>query len=366
MAGRDPLIGAAAIDYRGARFVLGRTVDAYAIWDPSVGGAPRRLFPLTADGWAEAWREYRALEAAGGGQGTSEEGAIPPLRIGQIMAVAFALYRRHLRTLAAIAALIVVPFYAVSLTLVLATVRLVPERVGLRTTLTPRVPTWVEAVSDVLLYAFVIPFLSAAIVTAVAWALLDRRPTVADAYRRAARRAHSVLWVSLLAGVAAAAPLVPGIVVAVRRGASEPAAALAVVLIAVGLVPAVFLGLRFVFGTSVVVVEGVRGTKALRRSWRLVRGLTGKVLGGLLLALLILFALLLLLITLALAVVLFRDLTETTVRLALALVSAVTALVVSLVGPYVNLVIVLLYLDARGRKDGLTLRGVAAEVDAGG
>ncbi len=365
MAGPEPPIGAVAIDYRGARYVLGRTAHGYAIWDPGTGAAPSRVFPLTAEGWTDAWRAYQALEAALAGP-RAGEGAIPPLRVGQIMVVAFALYRRHFRVLVAIAGVVVIPFYALSLTLILATVRLVPERVGLQTALTPKVPAWVDAVNNVVLYVFVIPFLTGAMVTAVAWALLGRRPTLGEAYGRSARRAHSVLWVSLLAGLAAFAALAPGIVVASGRRDSEQVAAMASVLIALGLVPAVFLGIRFLFGTSVVLVEGLRGTAALRRSWHLVRGLTGKVLGGLLLALLIMFAVLLLLAILVLAFVVFRDLTDATVRLVLALLSVVTAITVTVLGPYVNVVIVLLYLDARGRKEGLTLPGLASEVDAGG
>jgi len=46
--------------------------------------------------------------------------------------------------------------------------------------------------------------------------------------------------------------------------------------------------------------------------------------------------------------------------------SVVTAITVTVLGPYVNVVIVLLYLDARGRKEGLTLPSLAGEVDPGG
>lgn len=353
----DPLAGAAAVDYRGSRHVLGRTPDGYAIWDLSVGGTPLRVFPLTVEGWTEAWSAFQDMEAAG-----PERGSIPPLGIGRIIGVAFAVYRRHLRVLVAVAGAIVLPFYAFSLTLTLATVRLVPERVGFEVVPTPRIPVWVDLVNNAFLYVFVIPFLTGAMVTAVALAMLDRRPTVRHAYGRAARRAHAVLWVSFLAGVAAVAPLVPGIVLA--AGGSAPRAAAA--FLAFGLAPSVFLVIRFLFATSVVVVEDIRGMDALRRSWRLVRGSTGKVLGGLLLALLVLLGALLVMVTLALTVVLFQEITEETVRLVLIVVSVVTALIVTLVGPFVNVAIVLLYLDARGRKDGLTLQRLAAEVDGEG
>jgi hypothetical protein len=353
----DPLASVAVIDYPGSRYVLGRTSDGYAIWDRSVGGAPLRLFPMTVEGWAEAWSAFQDLETAG-----PDPGAIPPLGVGRIIGVAFAVYRRHLGILAAIAGTVVIPFSAVSLTLILATVRLVPERGGLEMVPTPRIPAWVDLVNNAVLYVFVIPFLTGAMVTAVAWAMLDRRPTLRGAYRRAARRAHSVLLVSFLGGVVAAVPLVPGIVLA--AGGSAPPVAAA--FLAFGVAPAVFLAVRFLFATSVVVVENARGMDALRRSWRLVRGSTGRVLGGLLLALLVLLGVLLVVVTLALTVVLFREITEETVRLVLVVVSVVTALIITLVGPFVNVAIVLLYLDARGRKDGLTLQRLAAEVDREG
>lgn len=357
---RRPLSGAVAVDYRGARTVLGRTSDGYALWDPMVGGPPIRAFPLTAEGWAEAWSAFRDLEAA-----VPVPAAIPPLRLGQIMGVAFSVYRRHLRVLATIAGTLVLPAYALSLVLILATVRLVPERVGLETVVTPRIPLWVDILNNALLYAVVIPFLTGAMVTAVVWAMLGRHPSIGTGYRRAAGRAHSLLWVSLLAAVAAGAPLVPGALVAGRLDGSGTAAAVAVVLVSAGLVAGTFLATRFLFGTSVVVVEDVRGTEALRRSWRLVRGLTGRVLGGLLLALLFLLGVLLVSVTVALTAVLFRDLTEETVRFVLILVTIVSALVVAIAGPLVNVVVVLLYLDARGRKDGLTLAKLDAETGGG-
>jgi hypothetical protein len=356
-----PLTGAVAIDYRGTRSILGRTVDGYALWDPTVGGPPIRTFPLTAEGWEEAWNAFRHLEAA-----SAAPGAIPSLRLTQLMGVAFSVYRRHLRVLATIAGILVLPAYALSLGLILATVRLVPERVGLETVMAPRIPLWVDITNNVLLYAIVIPFLTGAMVTAVVWAMLGRTPSIRSAYRRAAGRAHSLLWVSLLAAVAASAPLVPGVLAAGRVDGSGIDVAVAVVLVSAGLVAGAFLATRFLFGTSVVVVEGVRGIEALRRSWRLVRGLTGRVLGGLLLALLFLFGVLIVSVTVALTAVLFRELTEETVRFVLIVVTVVSAFVVAVAGPVVNVVVVLLYLDARGRKDGLTLAELDDEIGGRG
>jgi hypothetical protein len=61
--GQGELIGLVHLDYRGTRLVLGRTADAYAIWD-AAGGPPRQTFPLSDDGWIQAWQEYQRLEAS--------------------------------------------------------------------------------------------------------------------------------------------------------------------------------------------------------------------------------------------------------------------------------------------------------------
>jgi hypothetical protein len=63
--GQGELVGAVNVDYRGTRHALGRTVDSYAIWDLA-GGPPIRTFPLTDEGWAQAWLTYQDLEAAAG------------------------------------------------------------------------------------------------------------------------------------------------------------------------------------------------------------------------------------------------------------------------------------------------------------
>jgi hypothetical protein len=353
-----PLTRATAIDYRGRRSILGRTVDRYAIWDPTVGGQPIREFPLTSQGWVAAWDTFRTLEAAVGGPG-----AIPPLGLGRLLALSFSVYGRNLWVLAVIGGLVIVPYYAFSVALILATVRLTPERVGLETVITPDIPLWVDVLNNVLLYAFVVPLLTAAVVTAVIAVMLGRRPSVRSAYRRAVRRAPSILGASFLAALAVVMPVLPGILVGANAEGSSPAVGLAVALITLGLMTGVFLALRFVFASTVVVVEGAGGVEALRRSWWLVRGLTGKVLGGLAVVLLIVFGVLVVALTVALTAALFGDLTESTVRLVLIVVGAVSAFSLSLLAPLVNVLIVLLYLDARGRKEGLTLGSLGSSLE---
>ena len=346
------------IDYRGQRSILGRTSDRYAIWDPTVGGPPIRQFPLTAEGWAAAWRAFRELEAA-----AVEPGLIPALGLGRLLSLSFSVYGRNLSVLARICGIVIVPYYALSLALILATVRVVPDRVGAENVLTPNIPWWVDLVNNAVLYALVVPLLTAAVVTAVVRAMLGRRPTLRTAYGRALRLAPSVLWASFLAALAAALPVLPGVVVAASADRSSVAIGLAVALITLGVMAGFFLAVRFVFATPIVVVEATRGVEALRRSWWLVRGLTGKVLGGLAVTLLIVFVVLFVGVTFALTAVLFTDLTESAVRFVLVVIGAVSALTLSLMAPLVNVLIVLLYLDARGRKEGLTLGSLGASIE---
>lgn len=79
-------------------------------------------------------------------------------------------------------------------------------------------------------------------------AYLGREPAVAASVRFAGRRAHSILWVSLLTVLA-----------------------IAVGLIAF-LIGALFVGVALAVAIPALLVEDLRGTKALRRSYRLVEG----------------------------------------------------------------------------------------------
>lgn len=58
-----PLEGAVALDYQGSGYALGRTSDAYAIWDVAAGGSPVQVFGQDGDGWNSAWEAFQQLEA---------------------------------------------------------------------------------------------------------------------------------------------------------------------------------------------------------------------------------------------------------------------------------------------------------------
>ena len=68
---RGPHEGAREVDYRGSRFALGRTQDAYAIWRIE-GGPPVRTFPLTDESWPDAWLTFQAWDAGAASPTTGE------------------------------------------------------------------------------------------------------------------------------------------------------------------------------------------------------------------------------------------------------------------------------------------------------
>lgn len=53
---------AVTLDYPGRRFGLGRTEDAYAIWDLTSSTPPLSEFQLTTEGWDDAWFRFQQLE----------------------------------------------------------------------------------------------------------------------------------------------------------------------------------------------------------------------------------------------------------------------------------------------------------------
>jgi uncharacterized RDD family membrane protein YckC len=54
---------AAAYAYAGSRYLLGYEPGFFGIWMRGSGELPMRRFPRTDDGWADAWTEFRSLEA---------------------------------------------------------------------------------------------------------------------------------------------------------------------------------------------------------------------------------------------------------------------------------------------------------------
>jgi hypothetical protein len=352
------LLGAAHVDYRARRYVLGRTGEVYAIWDGAVGGSPIETFALSTDGWVQAWERFQALEDEADRAPVSP--AAPyPLTVGQIVGGGFRLWTRHFWPLAAMSALLVIPAYAVVVPLTLSTMRVVSPAGGPSAVV---VPAWVEIVGN-LLYAVVYAWVGGAVIRAGVLAVQGLRPSVGDSYRAMRRRAGTLALVAVVAGLAVAAPLFPGLVVLALAEPGDPAAVLGVILLLAGAVPAVFLAMRFLLATGVAVIEGRRGLAPMARSWSLVRGLTWRTLGAVLLVALIIFGagLVLFAVVFAIFAATAGEATEALLRSLVVWTGIASALVLTATLPLANVVIALLYVDSRVRKEGLSFDTLGRE-----
>src|SRR3954463_8291957 len=189
-----------------------------------------------------------------------------PLRVGEILDVSINIFTKNILTFLKIVAVIVIPIQIVSVIILVSTVNdpdLVPGEFG---STGGRVSSGdsaayvggqgVVVVLALILYAMA----TAACFKAVGDAYLGSKPDWRTSLRFAVRRFHSVLWVTVLVFVAST-------------------------LWPIGLiVGGIWLWFSFVVAVPALLFEGLKGTKALGRSFRLVRGrwwaTTGAVVGA--------------------------------------------------------------------------------------
>jgi hypothetical protein len=259
--------------------------------------------------------------------GQPGQAALPrPLGIGEILSTAFQLYRRHWRTLLAIAAVVVVPLTLLQY--------LFGDWIRSRGEVTSyqeiSTATWavgaaglVAALAGILMYLV----LTGAITRAVAAEVAGEDPSLEQSYRFGFHRLGSVLLVSVLVGLATIGGLI------------------------LFIIPGIWIRVRLAVSVEALVVEGRRGTQAMGRSWGLVGGhwwhaFGTVVVGGLLTGIV------------NAVITLPFSATNWFVQA----VAAAVATVVTL--PYGVLVGVLLYLDLRARKENLTLEALRADLQA--
>jgi hypothetical protein len=253
--------------------------------------------------------------------------ALPrPLGIGEILSTAFRLYRRHWRTLLAIAAVVVVPLTLLQY--------LLGDWVRSRGEVTSyqqiSTATWavgaaglVAGLAGLLMYLV----LTGAITRAVAAEVAGEDPSVEQSYRFGFHRLGSVLLVSVLVGLATIAGFI------------------------LFIIPGIYIGVRLAVSVEALVVEGRRGTQAMGRSWELVGGHWWHAFGALVVAGLL---------TGLVNAVITAPFNNTSW-----LIQAVVAAIATVITlPYGTLVGVLLYLDLRARKEQLTLDRLRADLQA--
>lgn len=453
------LQGAREVDHRGARFALGRTSDAYAIWDLA-GGPPVRTFPLTDEAWPDAWLTYQAWEAgtpspttgeapplaqqaqqpagaimdypgARHGLGRAEgryfiwdlearaavesfpetpEGwrdawlrfqdlerpyaSVPPrlwekgrpipiraMRAGQIIGGAFKLYFMHFWRLVALAAIVLLPLYAITGALAFATGELVPAEQATpafgsyvtvnQQTFVWETPWWVDLVNAVVsLIGY--SLLVGGVVWVLAVGATGRHPSVRGGLRVAVRRLPPLVVVALIGTAAILVAALPAILSSLAA-AANPSLGLALLdaLITLAVIaPVLFVVIRFLYAPPSVLLEKKGGIDAVRRSWSLVRGLGWKALGTILLVLLIVVGVFLVVFFVFLAVTLAALISSAgpgsgppegfyVFFVAIFILIAILAVILT---PLVYVVTLLLYFDARVRKERFSEEVLAREL----
>ena len=257
-----------------------------------------------------------------------------PLAVGEIIDVAIKIWRRHLPTLARIVFVVVAPVQILS-AVVAASVT--PSDTGFETVGpdgevtvdTGALAAWVAGtVTAQLLAALAVLIASAAVVRAVSTAYLGGTPEWKESLRAVSGRLGSLIWLAFL--------MVAGLGLAL----------LALV------VPFFWLGVSWSLAFPVLIAEGLRGTGALGRSFRLVKGRWWPTFGALVLAFMLQFFVdLVLHLPLGLLFVIDGD------SLAGLAVSTVVSIISSvLTTPFMAAVLVLIYFDLRVRKEGFDLQ----------
>ena len=293
--------------------------------------------------------------------------------VGELLDSAFTLYRRNVRLILAITAVVQLPlaifsYLAYQLTGISnAATRL--QQLSANGTVTPEQLTTVTSTlftlfavvfGIALLQALVVrPIATAAMTRAVGDIYLDQPASLGSSYRAVGQRLGSVVGVSALLfgfGIllfAAAFGVVAGSVYALGSNG----AAVLIIVIPVVVFLAILMYTRWLFAAPIVMLERVGAVAALRRSWQLVRGSTPRVFG---------ITLLVGLITGILGAIVGAILNVLTQfgdeNLRLVLSQLATLIVAILIQPISFIVVVLLYYDLRIRKEAFDIEMLAATI----
>ena len=268
-----------------------------------------------------------------------------PLGVGEILDVSLKVYRRNFAAFIGIVAVIVIPL-AILTTLI--SLSLIPDGAVVIDGVL-RFPLDAESELDAynifVWIAVVVGILASLLaagvgVRAVADAYLGKKPSIKGSFAYVGRRLHSLTWLSLL------------VMISVVLGA------LAL------LIPGIYLGIAFIAAVPVLVIEGIKGTKAMSRSYQLTQGRWWAsfgvfLVGVLLLPFIIGFAVGFLL-GLGLA---GQDFTDPTTY---EVVSSVINVIGSLIGTPIQVVVItVLYFDLRVRKEAFDLQLLAERMEGG-
>jgi hypothetical protein len=275
-----------------------------------------------------------------------------PMGIGELLDAAIRLYRAEWKSLMTIVAIVLVPitFLQSFLARELPGPFSPPDPTLLQSELESAIV--LSTIFAFLTYLVIVPFLMAAIAKASTDIYLGHRVPVGPTFRFAIARIHSILWILFLYVLAAVA----GFVILFLLGLATGEATILVIGTLAFIVPGVIVFVRLYFGPTVFVVEGLKGTRALGRSWRLSRRSFWRIFGTIVLTSIM---------TSIVQGILALPATQIAANIGSAawpLAAIGNSLAVVVTTPFTTLVAVLLYFDLRIRKEAFDLEVMAQEM----
>ena len=297
------------------------------------------------------------------------------MSVGELLDATFSLYRRNFLLIAAISAIVQVPYAVLQFVLYqlfgLNTLLRSPfTRLNIAPGQSQQVTTQqlqdylnsfgaffvVVAVLALVGVFIVLPLATAATTRAVSDRYLERPASVGSSYAAALRRMRALIWQSLilLGGFLLVYALAIGLVVALSLVAGAAAAGLGILLVIAAIPFVLFVYVRTSLAPPAIVLENLSGWRGLVRSWNLVRGFSWRILGIRILIVLItgiIGGLLVGLLSLAGAGL---DLNGQFI-----VQQAASAVISVLIGPVTYIAVTLLYYDTRIRKEGFDIEMLA-------
>ena len=268
------------------------------------------------------------------GEGGAGGPGLPPRGVGEILSTAFEIYKANAQGLLMIVAIVVVPLTFISAFIggVLfapdtETVTVLGEQIETVSARTAGVAILVALVTAVI-GVIINAVLQAAIMRGAAQGSIGDAVDIDASYKWGFARFGSVIWISILVGLAVAGGLIlfiiPGLIFAVMFSVAIPA----------------------------LVVENLRGTDSMSRSWNLVKGHFWHAVGVVLLALII---------TAVVGGVIGAIGGAISSNWFVSWIFQAIAQIIT--APFAALVSVLLYLDLRARREALTADGLRGELN---
>lgn len=267
-----------------------------------------------------------------------EASRLRPFDLGDILNVAFKIYTRHAVALFKIVLFVVLPIQVLGAAVFLFTVDDPDAVTGFGDVSASGADTAGAIAGTVVvggLGGLAVLLATAACIKAVAQAYLLETPDPAESLRAAWSRFGPLVWLSFLYGVL----LIPAFIALV--------------------VPGIWLAVSWAFAFPVLMLEGIRGRKALGRSWRLVKGRWWRTFGVLIVTYLIAGGLQLVVVAATAPVLLFG---VDDSLLGTVVVNGVANTVGGVIAtPFQAAAAALIYLDLRVRKEGLDTHALASE-----